>query len=1208
MNAVRWMGLVCGICLATCAYADPAFWAELDIGTEKGRARFIRDAAGVFPETLDTEMGTLKQSFQVLTLGGAGAELEIQVPSPPAGAPLILEVREVHDRRPHAFGYTVSVNGTDLYFRTYEEYGAGPNHYFIAVPADVAELEESLHIGFRHQGGGPVSIERVWVYDSFFDRVATTEQVYKPMGLLLPHRWMASEGQRAAYAGLTSYDPVGLLAFAGYGYGDLDFRRDLLQSRLDLSAATAMPIQLIANGTGWGGIPDGPDGLGGYFSDLRYSIIRYDPATGAYRPSWPGMWGPFSTPTLRDPWLNAFLEQRFQRVYGGLRDALDRMAADERPAQPIIVREFAPISGEVSPFNSKAARAEGLELDPAKGLTHEERVWMHRDAARFWQEKADSTVRWVGRDSVLVEHGVVTLPEEQLLDHLYAHPDFLGTWPVNDVRWSGGQMGMVDGLWSSGEMGQGDEYRDIAMYDYVRARGRLAMINMERTILKENFSVLKNHYARGFDFVCLFNAYDTDAELVHSVDGIHDEPAPPAVHREPVVLDVIVEHLQAVGPAEQVVAEENLRIYNELRLAVAETSKPGRVVYRLAPTAGPFTSGLNLHLDGRVSPGEANSLEVWGGPAPDALEQVAVLRNADLPCPDYWTPWMTSETSADLGTAMLGRDEWYMALILHAGPAPDAVIVLSLQVGSQWPWLSGHLAGQRFTHREARTLQLWVQQRAMAERWLEQYRALGGEDDVYLQAAAWVRSGWYPRAYDLLSGEISQRLPARYRVRGHGRLGRHPVEVHMEHDEAVVVTLHALNADGAEFSVRSLGDEELPVRISFPEWDARAGWRVEEQADGRYRIVQDVDIAPSGSAYFDVIARPRIIPSIVLPPRLSGRYLNTEDGHLHMDMQDVALMDYNEFITLPLADDVAHTRRRRRAPPSEPARSEPPQPMDRVDVTLNDAGEVVAVQANYGLDRGRIRRFIAPAPLEHFSNGIVELDNGHRYELDFGKTHGTQFDTVAMQGTVLNYELRALSHGLRPGMEIELAYHPPADQETVPRITRIRQQRRVLLEQDFTQLPEGEWKEQAWRVQGVDVVPHRPEPNYLYKVVMNLMRPVADFAPGYVIYRFEQDRPFGITAVEFAARAFEYSSRVTFHVSPDGTTWQRAGQFDNTWQNNISQVLKDLPWQFIDLTDHVAGQTAFFLKVELAAHEADGRYCLAKLRVVTEAEGLCSLE
>jgi len=1201
MNAVRWMGLVCGIWLGAAVYGDQAFWSELELGTAEGRTRAAWISTGsVYSETLDTEMGTLKQSFAVLTLDGAKSTLELQVSHPLGSSPLILEVREIHNRRPHAFGYRVSINGEDVYFRTYQEYGAGPNHYFIAVPSDLARSGDPMRIGFRHEGGGPASIERVWVYPDYFARVAEPEQIYKPMGVLLPHRWMATEEQRAAYAGMVNYQPVGLLAFAGYGYGDLDTRRNHLQAQLERSAEVAMPIQLIANGTGWGGIPDGPDGLGGYFSDLRYSIIRYDPVTRSYRPSWPGMWGPFSTPTLRDPWLNAFLEQRFQRVYGGLRDELDHLAAHGRFAQPIIVREFAPVSGEVSPFNIETARAEGLKLDPSVGLTHEERVWMHRDASRFWQEKADSTVRWVGRESVEVNHGEVTLPEEQLLDRLFSHPDFLGTWPVNDVRWSGGQMGMVDGLWSSGEMGQGDEYRDIAMYDYVRARGKLAMINMERTILKENFSVLKNHYARGFDFVCLFNAYDTDTDLVRSVDGIHDEPAPPAVHREPVLLDVIVGHLHAPGPVEQIVELDNLKVYNGLRLAVGDTSQPGRVVYRLAPADGAFTSGLNLHLDGRVSPGEANRLEVWCGPSPDALERVTVLKNEDLPCPDYWTPWMTSETSVDLGTGMMGQDQWYVALVFHAGPAPDAVIVLSLQVGSQWPWRSGHMDGQSFTHREERTLQLWVQQRAMAERWMEKYRALGGEDEALLRAEELVRAGWYASALRLLAGEVSQLLPARYRVRGHGRLGRYPVEVQMEHDEAVVVTLYALDADGAEFSIRALSDEALSVRISFPEWDRHAGWRVDEQEDRRYRIMRGAGLSPHGLVPFDVIAQPRVVPKIPLPSRLSGRYLRTEDGRLYMDLQDIAQMDYNEFMALPLASDLVYERRAHRSAQSEPSRNEPPEPMDRVDVTLNDAGEIVAVQATYGLDRGRIRRFVGPAPMESFSNGMVELDNGRHYELDFSKNHGTQFDTVAMQGTILNYELRALPEGLRPGMEIELAYHPPADEEAVPRMTQIRQPRRVVLEQDYTALPEGEWRAHAWKVQGVDVVPHRPEPNYLYKVAMNLMRPSVDFEPGHVIYRFEQDHPFGITAVEFAARAFEDSSRVTFYVSPDGETWQRAGQFDNTWQNNISQVLQDLPWQFMDLTDHVAGRTVFFLKVELAVHEADGRYCLAKLRVATE--------
>lgn len=1167
------------------------------------REHGLRSVGHVVKETLEAEMGTLRSRHEVVTLTGRGAEVSFEVKRPAADRALLLEIEEVHNRRPDAFGYRVTADGEAIYFRSYQEYGAGPNHYFVHIPAAQASGSGSVRIALRSEGGAPFSIGRVWAYDDFFNRVARPEGMFRPMGLVIPHERMTNASQRAAYAGLRNYAPVGLLGFAAYGFGNADEQRAHWERLLDMSAETGLDVLLLSNGTGWGGMPSGPDGLGGYFSDLRYSLLQYDGPSGEYRPSWPGMWGPFSTPTLRDPWLNAFLERRFAKIFGGLRERIDRHEASGAAVKPSLVREFAPVSGEVSNFNVETAKAEGLTLDPSDGLSREERLWMHRDAARAWQDFADSTVRAIGRDSVVVDRGIVRLPGEQMLDRLYSHPDFLGTWPVNDARWCGGQMGMVEGLWSSGEMGQGYDYRDVAMYDYLRARGRLSMINMERTILKDNFSVLKNHFARGFHFVCLFNAYDDDAALVRSMDGIDDEPAPPAVHREPVLLDVSVAGALSAGPPERIVALDNLAVHHDLRLAVREVSRPGRVVYRLDNLGEPFGSGLNLHLDGRISPGAGNRIVLLGGPSPDQLREVAVLGRDDLPCPDHWTPWMTSETSVDLGESMLGRNEWYLGMEFHATAAPDEAFLLGFRIGSKWPWRGGHVGGEPFTMAENRAMQLWVQERALAERWLAAYRQLGGNDEVLGRASDLFARGWYASAYRLLSGEASLALPARFVIRGHGRLGRHPVEIRMDREDASAgVILHALNERGADIEFIPLDPSNVTVRVTLPERPDRASWRMEPGPSNRYRFMTMEAGTTAAPATFEVSLAPEERTHRALSARLSARFLGRDENGIRVDVHDLDLMEDDEHLMLPVAPDATFTR----APhhlAREGSDDGQPQPMDRVDVTLDEQGRVQSITAVYGLDRGRIKAFYPPSPMGKVSNGVIELDNGRRYELDFSKIHGTRFDTVAMQGLNLNYELRALREAIKPGQLVELTYCPYHAPDRLPRVHAVKQPRIVLLERDFTATTGDEWRADALRVDGVDVVPHKPEPNYLYKVVKRLMRPVEAFKPGHVIYRFEQDSPFGETAVEFSARAFEDSSRVTFYASADGENWIRCGQFDNTWQNNISQVLDDLPWQFVDLSPVAKGQQQFFLKMELVVHEADGRYCVARVRVATEKQG-----
>jgi hypothetical protein len=1160
-------------------------------------------------ETLSVEMGNLRDRYEVLTLTGKGAKTTVVVRAPHPGRPLLLEVQEIHDRRADAFGYMVLANDRELYFRTYQEYGAGPNHYFVQVPSDVIGQAETVKITFRGEGGAPFSLGKLWAYADFFGRVAEPEKVYRGMGVLLPSALLKTPEQRQRYAGLKCYAPLGYLDFVDYGFGGLDGNRARLHKWLQLSADTAMPVQMIINGTAWGGMPTGPDGLGGYFSDPRYSLLSYNAARARFQPAWPNMWASSSWPTLRDPWLNAFLEKRFQRVFGDLPERLDRFRLQGTPAAPILVREFAPASGEISNVTIAHARKDGVTLEPADGLGRDERLWMHRDAVRGWQEFADSTVAAAGRDRVMVDRGIVSLPKTQLADDLFSHPDFLTDAPMNDPRWGGGQHGMVEGLWSSGEMGRGTEYRDIAMYDYVRARGKLAMINMERTILKEDFTVLKNHYQRGFQFVTLFNAYAHDEKYVKAVDGMDDEPALPAVHREPALLDVICSRDLAPGPSHRIVSIENLGIRNNLRLAVTDPARPGQVTYRLDNVGEPFTSPLSLHLDGRVSPGAGNRIEVLAGDGPDRLRTVATLTDRQLACPDHWTPYMTSETTVDLGDGMIGKSSYLLRLVFHSADAADAAFLLKLHVGTQWARRSGHVAANPFTVRQSRVMQLWVQDRAMAARWLKRYRALGGEDAVYREAADLFERGWYRSALNLLAGEVSQLVPATYVVRGHGRLGRYPVEVALPDESAMVrVTLHKVGMDGYEFSLRSEAPQQ-GCRLTISGLDPDRSWRVEPVAPDRFRLLRDLEGAGAAPATVTIrdgkvavdleVARveERRPP---LPRTLVARYLGRQHGKLIVDLQDLELMGYDEALELPIAKGATSVR-----VPDNPAFPAAPtniwpERLDRVELTLDASNQVTAVKATYGRDRGRIRAFYPPVLVGKLSNGVIELENGNRYALHYDKKTGTSFDTVALQGAIVDYEIRALEEAFKPGQDVEVAYCPYAAKGGLKRLIRVSQPRTLLLDEDFTKTTGDEWKAKAVAVEGLDVRLHKPEPNYLTKVQLRLLRPVAAFVPGIVTYHIAHDRPLATTVVEFTARAFEDSSRVEFWVSDDARTWTKLGQFDNTWQNNISQQLTALPPQFIDLTPAVMGRKGFYLKVQLAVNSADERFCVGRLRVITE--------
>ena len=1178
-------------------------------------------SGNVKAETLSTEMGGYLEEYSVRTLSGRGASLDVTLNAVTPGVPLLLEVQEIHSRRPVTFGYAVLINGKEIYFRTYEEYGAGPSHFFVLINPEVAGDTGLINVTFRNEGSGAFSLGRLWLYQDFFNTVAEQEEVYRPMGI---------QGQILVKATpvphFECYKPIGDLSIVQYGSAGLEAGRQRLADTLHDCSTGGYPVAVMLNGTAWGGKPSGPDGQGGYFSDPCYSLLSYNADADRYVPSWPNMWGNTAWPTLQNPVMNRFLETRFARLMDGFMDQVDGFAARGTQPDLIIIREWEPEIGEVTVDSIENARRDGVELDPTDGLSLAERQWMTRDGVAKWKAFAKSTRKFITRNAVRVDRGSVTLPQSQLIDNFYSQPDFITSWPMQNPQWNGGQCGMVPGLWSSGEMGEGNEYKDLAMYDYICARGRLAMVNMERTILKEDFTVLKNHYASGFQFVTLFNNFDGDEKFIRAVDHCDDQPARPATHRELSILALDFPNDKTLGPDSAIVAIDNViilhkkafRVYEHAapRLALADPARPGEIIYRMTCAGEPFAAALTLHLDGRISSVPGTRIELYAGDSLPNLHKVKTLTNADLPCPNHWTLHMTSEAALDLGSGMIGKKEWYLRLVLHSESAQDAAFLLKLFVKSQWSRPSGYLNGESITIRQNRILRLWVQDRALAANLLDEYTLAAGpkrtmyEEDIYQKAADLFGRGWYRSAYDLLGKEISQILPARYAVRGNGPLGCYPVNVKLpETNQAVTVTLYSVQDNQVDFSLYS-DAEKQPVHLEFTSLDPSGRWGAKRLAPNRYRLQRDGVGLPAvvinGCVGLDLETTASLADKRKLPAELTGRCLDFNTLRITIDTQDLALMDYEASMTLPLSKEISLSRTAARLIDPAAKLNEPPKPLDQVTLTLNEMGEVTAIKSVYGRDQGRIKAVHAPVLIGGLSVGGIELENGTRYNFDFGKQTGTTFDTVALHAEIINYEFPALMQALKPGQEVDVTFCPYTTENAPPRLRRVTQPFKVLFEEDYTVTTNDTWKGRAVSVKDVDVISHKPEPNYLYNVIIRLLRPTDYFKPGSVIYRIENDRSLGLTAIEFAARAFEDSSAVEFFVSSNEKNWEKCGRFDNTWQNNNPQSTDSKTWrdppQMIDVTPFVQGEKTFYLKVQLTVGDADERFCFSRLRVLTGAE------
>jgi hypothetical protein len=1184
----------------------PAAEGPLGVLIDLGDAELAVSTTGqVISEELATEMGAFRRTYAVRTIIGTGSSLTFTIPVPPAATSLILELQEIHQRREKAFAYTVACAGRDGYFRTYAEKGAGPNHWFMTLP-DPAAGATQVTVTITSAGPSPFSLGRVWLYGDFFTTVDAQEQVYRP--LMLMGKFAKPTAKEPA---MRSFGPFGTFIKNDYANLPAAVTQRNLREFLTDSGTLQQPFQFLWNGPTWGGALSGPDGRGGYFNDVRYSVLSYDPAHDTFVPSFPNMWGSTFWATFRDPWLNHMLARRFVAGLEGHTRIIDELKIQGLAPQPFFLREMGPPLGEITAATIAAAAAEGITLDPRAGLDARARMWLYRDAVRLWQEIAASHAAAIPRDSVVVDRGTLRLPTSQLSEDQYSHTIFKSEAPMQDARWFGGQTGIVPGFWTTGEL----FWDRFDAYDYVKANGKLVHGNLEATILKQDCSPLRTLYASGFQYACFLNDGPDFTASIRRADDCDELPALPATNHERVVFAVPIGLQGTLGRAEQVLDHDNLSIQRQshenadvtttAKLIVKDLDRPGQITWRVADGGEPFTAGLRLRLDGRIAPGAGKAIEIWTGTTVETLRRHRVLAVADLPCPDHWTPFMTSTCEIDLGTQMIGTTQLIIRLVLIAAQATDAVFLIDAQVTSQWPRASGPLVASTWTMRQQRTLQLWIQDRVVAQHLIERYAREGGDPGVLAEAQALADELRYRSVQRLLLGALSEILPARYVVRGHGRLGRHGLDITLpKPDDVLVITLESLSSTGCTFSVESVEaptpGQTFTVALATA---SAAPCQLTCVGTNRFQLAlnaHQVGMAPViGAMTMTATAAvaPLTPPAKKLPATLVARYLDGDRQRIRVDTQDLALMDFQDALELPVAPEVACQRRPERL--RQPGDDSWPQPWDQVTLSLDPRGQVTAISAVYGADRGRIARVIPPSPRGAFTNGGVVLDNGQHYEFSYG----TMLDTVAMHGRFCAYETRMIASGLQPGQELSLTYSPYTEGGTTRRLISLHQPYAVLLDEDYLAMPAESWTRNATASHQLRVGPHIPEPNYLHDISLQLLRPTEAFVEGWVSYRVQGQTPLDMTVVEFAARAFEDSSAVDFLISDDAVAWTFCGRFDNTWQNSYPQSINSKAWrnprQFIDLTPMVRGKTGFYLKMVLRVNPADERFCVEALRVLT---------
>lgn len=1014
---------------------------------------------------IHAEVGMLKRDLPCRTVTGKGSAVstrfEVKAPQK-TDVPLVMEVQEIHDRRVEVFGYTVLVNGHEVYFRTYEEMGAGPNHYFVRIDRKLAPGGK-MEVTFRNEGEALFSLGRVWLYDDYF-ALAETEGTYRKMmfsdnpQVLLgepkfdptQHVGVTSaeyedqlwEKMKARFEG-TPFIP-GAASAVLHGFRGLPDARSRIDQDLARSGKHGLPLQIAFMAGEWGVHPTGMDGLGGYFGDMKYSQIRYEPDTGLYRPTWPETPGGTTWPTWNDPQLQKFLAHRLIKAAGYFAD--QRAFALARGANiptPLVCHDWGLSVGGYGDCNDNTIRdaaQDSVTLTPEDGLDPDEKFWLFRNLARVPTRTAAAYRQAVGRDAVVIDRGEIRLPADHLQDQNYFHTFYPSVHPLYDHRYAGWQTGVGPEVWTTGETSPNLPY---AYYDYVRALGKLTTVNLERGFFRDNLDFIMTLYELGFQWVTPCNTRPGDADLFLSKSvGLDDRPSAPALHVERKLLDVRFTRDECPGPDGSVALMENLTLLtnaprHRYSMQLADGAKPGRIVYRLENGGRAFEGPLTLRLTGQLRPGDENYLEVSAGPNPESMTVVRRLLANDFIAAPYW-PWPTSAT-IELDPEIVGANVAYVQLHFRVKNKNTAGNLRLDQIVATMPWskTSGHPGGEPWTVGEVRTLRLWEQDRAVYERMQRDYVRVAGDDDVSRTAAVMAEDGRYRTAYRYLSGEYAQVLLAKFAVRGHGQLGRYPVGIDLK-DDAQVMLVELLMAGPDVIEMTLKPEAATECEVTWHGLTAGSRYALTNTGDRHFRVVADPQggevVGADGNLVLALEVAPEDPEAHDLPTTLSGIFAGGAPGGFMIDTQEERLwMDNPVFV--PVATNAVWTRVQ--AGTTGPF-TRGAQHLDHVEITLDASGKAREIKASYGRDAGRIKVFHPPVMKGALSNGVIELENGRRYEFGNRMPSFTKFEVEGLKPHYRNNSVHDFAKVLIPGMMVELTYMPYEYNGRLPRLIAVK--------------------------------------------------------------------------------------------------------------------------------------------------------------------------
>lgn len=872
--------------------------------------------------TLSSTVWSDAAKYTCRTLSGKGSSISFVLSDLKAGKELTLEVEEIHQRTDPVMAYSVYVNSSKVYFRTYDPSSDGGNHYFISVNGNLIGNDGKASVTFVNEDAAMVRFRNVWGF-SDMDGLLKSEKVSRKMSvtLLAPQISYNLTSDKATIGKIVSqfgssdmYDvSFGLeISYIAEGISSLHNRVDYLMS---LSAATGTKFQLGLN-SWWAGTPNGMDGLGGMWSDMTYQQVVYDPLNvdgrGTWKLSTPNIWS--DTPWLtmnNDTYNNArnyrltditrYIQKKIAdyRAKGGNQPSVGVYMENEPVYWPYYAFNASPeAAGDFNSAVISAAKKDGITLNPEDGLSNAEKVWLYKNLRTYIAQEGIAVASGFQYDTVVVNNGKTTLPSTQQSENAYTHAFPNDIYPLVDENYCGWETHMTNTLRFGGEWAS--EMTDERPLDYVATRGKFSDVNAERSSMGD-YSLLPQAYLYGADHVTIYNFKTSDYVYYQSAGGkTGDTKTTTEYNKE--IMSYDFKKSDCLKANSTLVSATNMK-----RTAIGEKyyagpdnvfAKGGSLTFKIDNKGTSLSNGMVISLDGRILIDSAPNMNmtIYAGSAVNNLQEVTTIKTL-IPNTVDVSDYIDKTKSVA-----------YIKIQLVAGGASftDWCSLSKIKVFTKWTSASGNANGKKYNLLQTRNHNLYMGYRADVERLLANYEKRAGKDANYQKAYSLYKNMQYVSAYNILVSNISETLPASYLVTGQGQLGKYGVTLSTGNTTAVLdVTLTKAASENYIFTMTST--KSLNVNASFSATNG-SYYVLNNLGSGKFEMkkvsssTSGAVKAGSGKAVFNV-ALTATSDKKQLPSTFEARaYSDGSISAIKVQAQDYRVSDYSNITTLNISN------------------------------------------------------------------------------------------------------------------------------------------------------------------------------------------------------------------------------------------------------------------------------------------------------------------